>query len=401
MTTTRQLLSLRRMSEELEKLENKSQQKLIQRRHSTISYESSSTECSEQFETVFRDSVNVKHKVRLDICSDENYMRPDDGPVENYGNLECNCSSNKCKGLSLQISDFFTNKNLPPNVTDIDTGVTDFTNCGEYAQDIIQYLQEIEKKWVLKADFLRRQREVSCNSRGILIDWIINVQVHLKFCEETLMLTVKLIDVFLAVQNTPLDKLQLLGIACLFLASKFYQQDILKVSQLIYLTDNSYSKQQLLSTELFVLAVMNFELSIPTPIVFLGRFLLAELHKREVEDLCKYLMNLALVDHEFVVYRSSEITASALLLSRYVLKPNIKEAWTPGLTYYTGYKRFQLDSCVKKLATKLLDVEISEYQGPRHKFALQSKYGCISHHPALSATQPLRKATKGMLTYLC
>lgn len=81
-----------------------------------------------------------------------------------------------------------------------------------------------------------------------------------------------------------------------------------------------------------------------------------------ISDMCKYLMNLALIDHEFVEHRSSEITSACLLLSRYILQGgNGDEAWTPGLIYYTGYKRTQLDNCVRRLATKLLESDMSEY----------------------------------------
>ena len=79
--------------------------------------------------------------------------------------------------------------------------------------------------------------------------------------------------------------------------------------------------------------------------------------------MCKYLMNLSLLDYEFVEHRASEITSACLLLSRYILREgSIDEAWTPGLAFCTGYKRTELDKCVRRLATKLLEADVSEYQ---------------------------------------
>lgn len=404
--TSHKVISLRRLSEEMEVVDNHNSRKCVLRRHSINSFESFETDrfrdvIIDKNKTVFRDLENIH---------DKSAPNPKAVNCLDYEEREClhiipECKSTLQKRFSLPFADISFNAvnsevhRVSDKIIDIDAEVTDIEMCAEYAEEIVRYMQELEGKWIIPINYLDEQTEVSETSRSILVDWLINVQVHLMFSEETIMLTIKLLDVFLLQQDIQLDNLQLLGVACFFVAAKFFEQNIPKVSQLIYLTDYSYTKRQLLVMEQLVLQLANFELSIPTPIVFLGRFLLAEPHKREISDMCKYLMNLALIDHEFVEHRSSEITSACLLLSRFILQGgNGDEAWTPGLIYYTGYKRTQLDNCVRRLATKLLEADMSEYQGPRRKFALQPKYNSISHHPALNATRLVRKAMKGMLT---
>ena len=71
--------------------------------------------------------------------------------------------------------------------------------CAEYVKDIYRYLLQMEKKFHVDGSYLKNQPEVNERMRCILIDWL--VQVHLKFSlfQETLYLTVSIIDRYLEV----------------------------------------------------------------------------------------------------------------------------------------------------------------------------------------------------------
>lgn len=58
------------------------------------------------------------------------------------------------------------------------------------------------------AEYMRKQRDINCKMREILIDWL--VEVHLKFDlrQETMFLTVNLIDRFLERRAVSRTKLQ-------------------------------------------------------------------------------------------------------------------------------------------------------------------------------------------------
>jgi len=57
--------------------------------------------------------------------------------------------------------------------------------------------------------------------RLILVDWLCDVCVKFKFRNETFYLTVFIIDYYLQGNNVCKNKLQLVGIAALFVASKY------------------------------------------------------------------------------------------------------------------------------------------------------------------------------------
>lgn len=57
--------------------------------------------------------------------------------------------------------------------------------------------------------------------RAILIDWLVEVHLKFKLVPETLYLTVNLIDRYLERVEVMRDKLQLVGVTAMLIASKY------------------------------------------------------------------------------------------------------------------------------------------------------------------------------------
>ena len=65
-----------------------------------------------------------------------------------------------------------------------------------------------------------KQDQINEKMRSILIDWLVDVNLKFKMIPETLFMTVNLIDRYLEKTHVARDKLQLIGITALFVASK-------------------------------------------------------------------------------------------------------------------------------------------------------------------------------------
>jgi G2/mitotic-specific cyclin-B, other len=76
----------------------------------------------------------------------------------------------------------------------------------------------------------------------------IPIQVHykLELLDETLFLTVNLIDRFLALQSVARKKLQLVGVTALLLACKYEEVTVPVVEDLIIICDHAYTRVELL-----------------------------------------------------------------------------------------------------------------------------------------------------------
>lgn len=85
------------------------------------------------------------------------------------------------------------------------------------------------------------------------------VKVHYKFelMEETLYLTVNLIDRFLAVQSVVRKKLQLVGVTAMLIACKYEEVSVPVVDDLILISDKAYTRKEVLDMVSFLCSFAN------------------------------------------------------------------------------------------------------------------------------------------------
>ena len=85
--------------------------------------------------------------------------------------------------------------------------------------------------------------------RAILVDWLIDVHLKFKLVGETMFLCVNLIDRFLAKVQISRKKLQLVGVTCMFIASKYEEIYPPDLRDFVYVTDKAYTKEEILEME--------------------------------------------------------------------------------------------------------------------------------------------------------
>ncbi len=73
--------------------------------------------------------------------------------------------------------------------------------------------------------------------RAILIDWLIDVHSKFKLLNETLFLTVNLIDRYLSKCQVSRQNLQLIGVSCMFIATKYEEIYPPDLRDFVYVTD--------------------------------------------------------------------------------------------------------------------------------------------------------------------
>ena len=83
----------------------------------------------------------------------------------------------------------------------------------------------------------------------------------MQLCQESLYHAVAILDTVLYKRDVDSDRLQLVGIASLLLASKLEEYYPANPDKLIHLTENAYTKVQLYQMERSVLPVLEFEVT--------------------------------------------------------------------------------------------------------------------------------------------
>lgn len=89
---------------------------------------------------------------------------------------------------------------------------------------------------------------------------------------ETLCLAVNYIDRFLSFMSVVRAKLQLVGTAAMFIASKYEEIYPPEIGEFVYITDDTYTKQQVLRMEKLLLKVLSFDLCAPSSHSFISLF---------------------------------------------------------------------------------------------------------------------------------
>ncbi|KAF7814318.1 cyclin-A2-4 [Senna tora] len=241
-----------------------------------------------------------------------------------------------------------------PDITDIDADHEDPQLCSDYALDIYDNLRVSELARRPCHNFMETvQRDITQSMRGILIDWLVEVSEEYKLVPDTLYLTVYLIDWFLSKNYIERQRLQLLGITCMLIASKYEEICPPRIEEFCFMTDNTYTKDEVLKMETEVLKCSKFQLFSPTTKTFLRRFLRAaqasyKSPSLELEYLANFLAELALMDYGFLTFLPSIIAASAVFLARWTLNQSY-HPWNQTLEHYASYKASDLKTTVLAL----------------------------------------------------
>ena len=256
-------------------------------------------------------------------------------------------------------------------------GVRDPQQCHHYSKEIYAYLRDLELEHRVAPHFMQSQRDINATMRGILIDWLVEVAEEYRLEAETLYLAVNYIDRFLSHVPVNRSKLQLVGVTCMLVASKYEEIHPPAVDEFVYISDNTYKRDEILHMEGLVLNRLNFELSVATSKVFINRFLKAAKAGEcdsTTEMLCKYLCELTLQEYSFIKYRPSEIAAAALRLALHTMR---LPSWTPLLESTSGYSAEDLAGCVAEMHATFRKAETNNLQAVREKYS-HAKFLCVS-----------------------
>jgi len=267
-----------------------------------------------------------------------------------------------------------------PDIDDSDTKDDPVFDCPEYANDIYRYLLEFEKKTRPKPKYMAKQPDINMNMRAILVDWLVEVAEEYKLHDETLYLAVNYIDRFLSQMSVLRGKLQLVGTAAMFIAAKFEEIYPPDLAEFVYITDDTYSKKQVLRMEHLILKVLNFEMATPTPGVYLRRYNKWISSDESTESLSKYLAELSLVDGDpFLQYGPSIVAAASVCLARHTLG---HASWPESLAQKANISFEELEPCLKDLHSAYLNADTHQQQ------AVREKYANAKHHQASTVNPP-------------
>jgi len=251
----------------------------------------------------------------------------------------------------------------------------------EYEDDIHAALLELESTYCPRPDYMEAvQNDISYGMRAILVDWLVEVADEYQLGPQTLYLAVQYVDRLLSIVAIHRTKLQLVGVTAILVAAKYEEIYAPTVDQLVYISDNTYQRQEVVRMETILLTSLGFGLCVPTAYDFCARYCRAGSLRGLGSYLAMYICEAALQDAVYVVHKPSAIAAAAVLLARYMLLTHhllndalpaaaqtldlnmapqfqlpvivgyLRAAWPPSLVALTQFTASALAHCVSAVA---------------------------------------------------
>jgi len=246
-------------------------------------------------------------------------------------------------------------------------------DVAEYASDIHRHLDFRENKLLPRSDYMNAQPEINVKMRAILVDWLVEVHMKYKLKKETLFLAINIVDRYLSISIVARRHLQLLGVVAMLIAAKFEEIYPPETPQLVYITDNACTKEDILSMEIHVLTAIGFNLCCPTAAHYHERYLRANRCGEVHGHLVQYLLELALLDYRMIRYPPSHLVAAAVLLSNKIERRH--PSWPPDMARHTGLSDFQVIDCARELGSLFETAGSENLHAVKRKFSFEAFSG--------------------------
>ncbi|KAK9843225.1 hypothetical protein WJX74_008887 [Apatococcus lobatus] len=238
---------------------------------------------------------------------------------------------------------------------DIDSkDLDDPLTCADYVGDIFSYYRSVEPRYCVDADYMaKRQTDINAKMRAILIDWLVEVHQKFKLLPDTLFLTVNIIDRFLQKRPVTRKNLQLVGVTAMLLAAKYEEIWPPEVRDFVYISDQAYTREQILDMEKLMLNTLRFNMTVPTPLKFLARYFKAanlsqtSCNENTSRQYATYLTELAMLDYGMLQCPYSLVSAAAVYVAWQTLGRTTR--FPRALHRHAGYPEAQVKECASKL----------------------------------------------------
>lgn len=157
-----------------------------------------------------------------------------------------------------------------------------------YGSDVYNYSCFLSEEQKIKGSFLDRH-PLHNTIRSKMVDWMIEVFFAYKSDPSTFFLAIDLMDRYLAAVPKKVrdEDIHLLGVVCIFIASKMEDVAPLRMSHIIHtISHNKFTEKQIKKKEKEILTVLDFKLVITSSYEIIGT-IIADLEVNNKSEICE------------------------------------------------------------------------------------------------------------------
>lgn len=239
--------------------------------------------------------------------------------------------------------------------------------CSEYARDIFLYLRARENAMRSKEDCLKEQDEVRAKDREKVVEWFFEVQMKYALKNETIYLAVSILDRYLGRKKVSKRKLSLLGLVAVLIAGKYEEIYPPHVKNYLARLGEKFMPQECTQMELAVLSTLSYNLSTPSVLAFLGRYVkFVDLDKTR-RRLAMYICEAQLLTTTLNKHEPSLLALGGLYLAGKSARDDF--AFSEELLRETRHSEGEVKECAREMLGNMLVKERIMLSNVRKKHA--------------------------------
>jgi len=293
---------------------------------------------------------------------------------DTQNNLSSNERVNECDTRRVTRSSTSSSIKRPSDPLLVDT----------YAKEIFAYMKYLETKTEIQQNHLSIvNSSITGKMRAILVDWLVQVLERYNLAQETLYLTISLVDRYLQEARVPKEELQLIGVTAMLIAAKYEEIYAPEVNDFAYITAGTYSREQIIEMERKMLFTLQFHVGRPLAINYLRRYSHMSEATAIMHTIGKYTLETCLIDYNLSSVLPSKYAAGAVWLSRRLTQT--QPTWSHTLSIEASCDEVN----ASKIGCAMAKVLHKIHSGRERCKTVQAKYstidkGEIAQHELLS-----------------
>lgn len=205
---------------------------------------------------------------------------------------------------------------------------------------------------------LQNDREINEKHRAVVIEWLSYMVNYYSQSNETLFMSINIMDRYITKKKISLNKYQLLGISSYLIASKYEDTNSPMINELIYISKNIYTHEDITSMEKDILTTLNFDIiSVSSYQFFSFFYLITNINNKILFYLGHLILEICLLNIDIMSFNQSLIAIGALLIAKKSLqiKGNLSEIKT-----FYNYSENDIKEIQKKIVIFLNKIVYSD-----------------------------------------
>lgn len=200
--------------------------------------------------------------------------------------------------------------------------------------------------------------EINERHRAVVIEWLSYIVCYFSQSNETLFMSINIMDRYISKKKIALKNYQLVAISSYLIASKFEDTNSPLINDLIYISKNIYTQNEIIVMEKDILNTLNYDIfSVSSYQFFSFFYLVSNLNNEILFCLGHLILELCLLNIDIMSQEQSLLAIGALLIAKKCLE--IKNALSE-IKLFFNYNENDIKEIQKKIVLFLNRIVYSD-----------------------------------------